>query len=331
MLLNLNGVNESLHTLINYCSESLNELTIETFSGEIFSELRKPFKNVSVVRLSSGSWDCEANNVNISEIFPSVRQLNMEQSYTNSKCIDYYHFPHLDHIKFPMYSDASPHKMETKNKMYEHIFNLNTQLRSIHITDYNSNDILRVASKKLKNLESIELTTFCEYATDNDETFRFENVKKFYITSRMNELPNHPPFDSDQLEEMKIETRSNTINEKWIELIKKQQKLKILSILRRNTSKRNLLNWIPIVESLPELEVIKSNIEMSYGNHQNANEIVRLMRAKTNLKKIILIGMTQQEYDEFRNMIGSEWKIEGDLPKPKSRGDITFVCRENNA
>lgn len=81
-----------------YSSESLEELYVDGFRGDFILEWKKPFKRVSTVRFERGSWDCEKTNMTFSEIFPSVRSIEISQvEFSSSKCIDH-HFPHLEHI-----------------------------------------------------------------------------------------------------------------------------------------------------------------------------------------------------------------------------------------
>lgn len=217
------------HSYVNkYSSESLEEFRMDKFSGNLFLEWKKPFKNVSSLYIRDGFWNCEKVNVNFSEIFPSLRHLTMNSS---SKCIDY-HFPHLEYIQFSMYSNYP----EIKKKIYEKIFDLNPQLRTIQISNFDNFHVLRVASQKLHNLEVIELSGFISLA-ERESVFdwkfiHFKSVKRLNIKlNRYDVKTKYIPLKFDQLEELVILGSSTTFSERWMEFIRQQQKLKILIIL----------------------------------------------------------------------------------------------------
>lgn len=82
--------------------------------------------------------------------------------------------------------------------------------------------------------------------------------------------------------------------------------------------------WMSIIENLPQLQVI----ETSWSVEDGVDSIVDVMtsRSKTNLKKIILLGMTAYKYKVLRDMInGRQCQMEGNI----HRFGTTFIQREN--
>lgn len=209
--------------------------------------------------------------------------------------------------------------------MYENIFKLNPQLRSIQIRDIDNVDILREASQNLHHLESIELINIERniLASDNVEKIRFTNVKRFDIEIYDSEGvdPIFIPLEFDQLEEMIFDC-SYPKTTKWIEFIEKQQKLKTLAVLDiRFTSQE----WMSISEHLPQLEVIKISWNSEFGNYG----IVNLMAAKTNLKKIVFVRISEEQYNDFKDSIDPQWQFQGAV-QPYMK-EATFIRRENNS
>lgn len=195
-----------------YCSDSLNELTIKAFNSNLLLKWTKPFKSVSSLHFGVGTWNCEENNKNLSEIFPSLRLLDIsELSISNSKCIDYY-FPLLEHIEFSM--DAS--YPNNNAEIYRSIFHLIPQLRSIHIKNINNLNILRLANKKLHYLEAIELTDTNVVGLNESEVIHFKNVKRFFMTdSTLRRYVPSLPLKFNQLEEFSLDN-SIQMTETWI-------------------------------------------------------------------------------------------------------------------
>lgn len=306
-----------------HCNESLERLEIGAFDEDMLLQWKKPFKNVITLQFNYGSCECKDNNINISKIFPSLRYFELKWlSHLSSKCIEY-HFPKLEHIQFSMKVHAS----YTKNNSYENFFELNPQLRSIHITNMINADLLRVISEKVNCLETIRLTIMGPDFFDKlvEEVIRFESVKQFYVRLAVAKhgTPNFIPFEFDQLEEIEFESDRtfNPVQGKWIEYIAKQHKLKSLKIL---WSLLNLQQWTSIVESLPQLKVITTYWKPANGN----NGIAGVMRTKTTLKKIILINLLEREYNVLKEIIDQGWQIAGEVER--SMKQATFIYKEDN-
>lgn len=321
---------EWLHTtssyINEYCSESLKEFNVSNFHEDIFLKWKKPFKNVNTIRFADGLWDCEKNNLNISEIFPSLQSLSLiRMECSSSKCVDY-HFPNLKHIQLPMYT-VYPFEI---SKMYENIFDLNPQLRSIGIWHMDNYTVLREANEKLNNLESIELVCSNRWpnissSTFNGEAIRFKNVERLLISlGEHNRDERHfIPLEFDQLEEFEFVWPSRYLfaNE-WVEFIKRQQKLKSITILCKWTG-LNLQQWKSIIETLPQLEVINTQ----WYSYQGSDGIAGVMAMETKVKKFIFHRMIDNEYNSLKKIIGEDWQIEGTEQRYMEK--VTFIRQEN--
>lgn len=176
-----------------------------------------------------------------------------------------------------------------------------------------------MVNEKLTNLETIELTIghIDMSGVSHSKTVCFKRVKRLDIDAFNKHeefLPEYIPLEFDQLEEMNIKAR-NAIKGIWIKFIKKQYKLRILSILWKDNP-MSLQDWTSIIGSVPQLEVIKTHWK-SWKNGDYG--ITGIMRAETNLKKVILFGLDREEYNIFRNIIDPEWQTEGNVE------EVTFI------
>lgn len=185
--------------------------------------------------------------------------------------------------------------------------------------------ILRMANEKLNNLEEIELFNMDDniFDTSNGGTIQFKNVKRFNITLFWeHNAPAFIPFEFHQLEDLKIESMAMLpFSNNWIEFIKRQQKLNILTVMNMRS---NSQQWISIIEKASELKVIKTNWYPEHGN----DGVAGVMTRKTKLEKVILFDLTEQSYNILKGIIGSEWQLETNVQEHMKKA--TFIRKENN-
>lgn len=87
----------------------------------------------------------------------------------------------------------------------------------------------------------------------------------------------------------------------------------------------SFLNWMSIIQNVPQLEVIKTNWKHS---RMNDDGITGVMIAETNLRKVIFVKMPGHEYNIVKDMIGREWRFEDSIQK--SIEEVTFIRVEND-
>lgn len=86
----------------------------------------------------------------------------------------------------------------------------------------------------------------------------------------------------------------------------------------------SLQQWMSIIEDAPQLEVIKTH---SYPQLED-DGIAKLMATKTNLKKIVLMTINEEECNVLKNRIDPEWQIEGTAQPQVFVDEVTFIRRE---
>lgn len=286
-----------------YCDDSLEQLRISFFWDEFIGEWKKPFKNIRILHFSDhiNLFD-KIKIFNLSEIFPSVRYLNLHPLLYIEPRLFNYHLQYLEHIECSIYPMS-----KTLFGMNTTFFDLNPQIRSIKIL-------------KVDTIEIDDITSF-EYSEEfNSKTIHFRNVKRFYISFHFwtRDCPTFIPLEFDQLEEMMLCRRSGGTKQ-WIEFIGQQQQLKTLIIPYPGL---NSQQWMSIIGNATKLEVIKT----IYEPNREENGIEQVMTAQTNLTKVILSDMTSRKINmlRMRDVIDSEWQIESTVSYV-----ATFARRKN--
>lgn len=102
--------------------------------------------------------------------------------------------------------------------------------------------------------------------------------------------------------------------------IKRQQNLKFLTIVSFLSPSQRM----SIIGCLPQLETIKSYWDIGDG----FDGLLGVMKIKTNIKKIILFGMTVDEYYILGNITNSQWQFKGTLNR--NDREVTFIREENH-
>lgn len=306
-----------------YCSETLVNLRLSDYEvgGNVFQKFKKTFKKVSKLHIAYKDWDCGPKNRNLSEIFSSLRRLYLNTAiYSGSNCIDYY-YPSLEHIRFPMFLKNYGRVWEkyatyptyayrySADTTYEHIFDLNPQIRSIYVTDVGNYDVLRVANEKLNNLEIIDIE-FLSYNNklhdfSNHDTIHFKSVKEFCVELNAGE-PGFIPFEFYVLEKLHLYGYyKHTMKNRWIEFVGKQKKLKIL-IINELLDSQQWEQLSSIIEKLTELEIM----EIYWNRDDGYDEIARIIATSTKLKKIVFFEIKNRMCDELKRITNSQWQYE---------------------
>lgn len=303
--------------MIKYCFESLTELSLtETWEPTVL--WRKPFKNINKLYLNIPRFSYFNNQVNLTEIFPSLRHLHIEtRNIFEGQLL---HFPHLEQMEFPKYEY---HSMFSRPRFME----MNPQIRNVHLklAREGSLELLRVTNEKLADLEVLRITLDAYgplHDTDPNVTIHFKNVKKI-ILQTYGETAESLPITFDQLEEVEAiesswrsEFMRGKTNEKLLNLIVRNQKLRKLNIQYiLNTSQ-----WKLIADNLPLLDEITT----SWKSRNGSKGLIDLMNKKPNLKKVTLnMELSTDNRTILSGLLYPKWQIDQEC-KSNLR-EITFV------
>lgn len=153
--------------LVAYSADTLIEIELKGCNDELLKELAGLFGNIEVVRLASGNLN--SDDINLNEIFPAMRHLDLIfMNYYTPKTIEH-HFPHLT-------------EMRVREATCETAFRLNPQLLNLEVLliDWNS---LRLISQILPHLQRF---TYINAEVDDrfeGDVIQFEQLNAFISKS----------------------------------------------------------------------------------------------------------------------------------------------------
>lgn len=298
-----------------YCFDSLKELHIDSIVNTT-DAWKKPFKNLIIISISENLFNCHLSN--FSEIFPSIRSIEIKNDLTMNRtppsCFAY-HFPHLKEFNL----DAIV-KEEWK------VFELNPQLRRIQINKMYNIEHLRRISETLQNLEfvkfGIEFPLPRNPDEANKELIHFRNVKRceLDIGLRNSNQLDIIPFVFDDIEEMNI--RSWYMLDNWIAFFVQHNSLKVLNY----SNYMNGQELLSITENLRNLHELNIQKLFDIRDDVETRLMRSLMSSETNLNKITA-ETTIRNCELFRNSLNSRWNIEND---PIQEKRVTLIRKKTN-
>lgn len=259
--------------ICKYVANTLNRIELIQFTGESLAGL-EPLKNVEIVNLAKGN--VSSDGVNFSELFPSVRDLDIacmiRPKYGNFQ----HHFPHLETIKMEIFID-------TDSPEFEQRLRLNPQLRKLWLMHYNWQN-LKMISKLLPNLEYLELL-FMEVSSDYDDgDIHFENLKFLSIHAYAEYLDRSPIIVSS-LEEIKCMASSD----RCYDIIMQNKNLKKIK-----TVKLDGTQLYQIATELPNLEELLMDNKLEIDDVAG---VVRFLQTCKKLKKFLFWNWTHDTFD----------------------------------
>lgn len=225
------------------CAHLLNDIQLSHCDDDKLIRLLGPFKKVEGITLQFGNL--RKDSVEFEKIFPAVRNLDLsEMFYTFSGCFER-QFPHLENLKMEFWNGLYPQTWPVLEKRLQ----LNPQLK--HVTFGHSNwNILRIMSKYVPKLESLELQHFDDKSMFQGEDIRFENMKYFTMDKKCEIRDDRIPIIFGSLEEIECYEPL----EKWTHIIENNRNLK-----RIFASQLNDKQLLKIYEELPHLEEFTTN------------------------------------------------------------------------
>lgn len=154
-----------------YGSESISALHLSNVKSDTFEQFTKPFNKVEILTCFISSNQSKAHTLSFDQMFPNLQQLFL----TLSSDIEY----ELMNRALPnlrVFNVAIGISVWRHTERIEEFLRKNPQIREIEISFFPT-DFVTVINECLPNLESLSLDEF----HIDDETIRFENVKKFVL------------------------------------------------------------------------------------------------------------------------------------------------------
>lgn len=259
--------------------------------------LEGPFPNVEKVQLRDGT--CRTR-LNLSEIFPVVRNLNVDTMVIVSEDL-MQNFPYLERLTIPEH--WGEHRANFPS--FEQTLEINPQLKHLTIPKCKW-DALQVLNKIRPDLESLELSSLVFHdIEDVIIPLRFENMKVFkcfgppfgMLGGNFKKIP----LEFGNLEEIQIYRKD--FSKHWLKIIMENRKLKKLTA----KNKLELDQLLQIANGLPNLE--EFIMEHTTGNPVSIYDIAEFIKNANRLKRASFTGFTRNQCEEVTQRLNNQWDI----------------------
>lgn len=258
-------------SVLENCSETLNNIRFSTRFYPAMSDLTKPLSNV--VDLELDQCELSANLCkHLNSLFPSLRRLVLNECKTpDPKCIEV-HFPSLQEL---IVHGIRWNRMVFKKQNIIGAIRLNPQISRLVISfnstndrhaasdhiDYSlDSDFYRFVSESLPKLKYLKMFGQRERESKPcGHEIAFGRVRKFSLHYIYTGQPaNIAPFSFERLRELELE-HMKILSDDWIDFIVKNKRLKKLTIdFDRDFGTANIerVKFHRMLKKLPELEKI---------------------------------------------------------------------------
>lgn len=161
--------------LVNQHCENLSKFHLETYTSDAFEGVKKPFESITQIGLIGSLNKIGNDTFSLNEMFPKLRQLNLNVlELDDSDCINT-HIPHLDSLNVRFSYQIGLNESQIANLILK-----NPQIRHLHL-DYINSSFIDFVSKNLPNLEQLYIPEII--SVDYNGRIHFKNVKTFRLGS----------------------------------------------------------------------------------------------------------------------------------------------------
>lgn len=253
--------------LVNqYCSETLIEFHARHCKDGAFDEMKKPFAKVERV-VFIGIWnEITDESCGLDYLFPEMRVLYM--SITDSYILDR-HYPHLTELNADVDVSSRFIKFFEKNK----------QIKSLRLGAKTSMELIKTINEELSDLEFLEFRVPDDMSSYTGPEIQMKHVQNVTIRGTMVDFqPDKISFK--KLDHLKLSIFAH-LEDKWINLITANKKLKSLTMNIWNLNNTALLKLTDKLHSLVEVELnVDLNIEI--------DNIAKFLESNKNMKTVVL-------------------------------------------
>lgn len=141
-----------------YCSESLKYMHI-FIEKKLSINYEEPFKHVQHVLLQGKLYHLTHSNLTFSEMFPSMRQLTMNNVGRYDLVLSEQHYPHLEHVQADIRDTT---RGQFGSNALTILLTNNQQIRKLSLS-FVASRILQMIAKELPNIECLEIEYYIEH------------------------------------------------------------------------------------------------------------------------------------------------------------------------
>lgn len=294
---------EKLRALNEHISKFMSHSLIEIKFSYLFNGclvgLQEPFAKVECVTFgNTGSIEPvdHSNNMNLSAMFPVVRQISLYGSspFNNPKMMEQ-HFPNLESMEFKsgMHEKSQPSILERR-------FQLNPQLRCLSFSKASWN-VLEVISKNAPNIEHIQILEFNAAPDMGDNDIILENLKVFSVQNSLGDVA-RVPFVFGSLEELSF-TMYERVMDLWVDVFIQNKQLKKL-----NTGYLTDDAFERMTDQLPHLEEFTMKFIRLPTNNSIAT-IHEFLQKANKLKCVTFLQANSDTSKALKTQLTTEWNL----------------------
>lgn len=278
------------------CSETLRRLFLEKCHGRILTGLKRPFKDVNFLVLSSSEkkpYEIDENQ-KFNQLFPKLDHLDLnlpaESDWPFVTCEN----PNLTWLDLHNVKDSNV-------KMVANFLKINSNIQTSKLYWANRNTLKEISENlpKLKTLTIVRLANYFSYNCDDD--IHFESVESLSMVVCGKDTPENIHFH--QLQKLHLQIDSE-FTDKWMHFLNQtSSNVNRIKIYTGKMKNEHLLN-IPM--ALPSLKTVTIEAKSKF----KADDVGQFIEKSIQLNTLnMLIEMDQNERNILEKNLEKLWTI----------------------
>lgn len=249
-----------------YCADNLKSLKLNTNDEHLFAGMTKPFAQVETLSIAGRFESFASETLTFSELFPRVRDLNLEPDQIDDKSSTDQAFPHLETLSIAFHYNV------LLEEDFEKLMRKNAQIRKLSVS-YSSPKFIQTVNEILPNITDLRLLDYNrhnESVTGYNVTFK--HVTNFAVSMRLGNLPENIFFEN--LKELRVDSYANR---DWLFFVERNLGLEKLIFESGLIYNEKFKRIIALNLNLREVslcinyDVTDANVISFVRNHKNVN------------------------------------------------------------
>lgn len=323
------GSDDKTHSIINQlmnsqCSNTLEELDMDSGKSVFFEDFTKPFKNLKNITVSGEFEWFGSEHFCFNEIFPTVSRLSLELvKIYDMSCFDR-EMPNLKHLEISFCIYYAPGCFRDED--IEKFLKKNQQIRKLKLS-YLTRNMLKIIANELPNLESFQIEGYNEddrdaTASEVNSKIHFDKLKSFSIKTSSKSLPSNLSFA--KLIEFQTDTNPRGCS-KWIEFVEKNKYLKKYEVLGHFLENREVLRLAEANLNLVEA-IIRCESDVEF---ETIAKFIKNTKQLEKLQLTFVYSVQKESLDKMFELLRERFNDQWMINKIENLGDITFL-RKNS-
>lgn len=273
----------SIYEFINlFCSETLKSISLSMRQDSMLDAFTVPFKGVESVSISSLSGELTNAKMQLSEMFPAMRNLTlMMSSIDDARWFDC-EFQNLENVRIELFNCGDSYE-----PIIEQIIRKNPRIRGLQLPEASLQFLHFLASET--QIERLGIQRLNGKPKTPTKTVRFNSLKELVLSVGFDNLPDNIVIENLE----KILTDAASDDSKWIEFIEKNRNMRNIYVTRRCINDDELSR---ITMANPNI----SEIRGAFKQDVKDETIIKFMENCKHLKKIHFHRYFELDFDKGR-------------------------------